>query len=98
MRFFVLLALALLVFGICGFAGGFVMLSVGCWLSRIGAFGVTPFQAAVICVGFSIVCAIVINQLTTSSFFPPFFMGNDLAEEEEDDSPVRIVRKPGRRR
>ena len=98
MKFFVVLALALLVFGICGFAGGFVMLSVGYWLSRIGAFGVTPFQAAAICVGFSIVCAIIINQLATSFLFPPFFMGNDLEEEEEDDSPVRIVRKPRRRR
>ena len=84
MKFLMLLALALLVFGICGLLGGFVMLSVGYWLSRIDVFGATPFQAATICVGFSIVCAIVINQLTTSLFSPPFFpslfMENDLEE------------------
>ena len=98
MRFFVLLALALLIFGICGLAGGFVMLSVGYWLSRIDVFGTTPFQAAAICVGFCIVCAMIINQLTTTPFFPPFLMGNDFEEEEEDRPPMRIVKNRGKRR
>ncbi len=103
MRFLTIAILALLAFGICGFAGGLAMLWLGHLLARVDAFGITTFQGAVICVGFALVSAIIINQLLTS-FFSPFSRIRDFPdiedeeEEEEDDFPVKRVRKQKKRR
>ena len=96
MRFVFILVIALMIFGICGMTGGFVMLWAGNVLSRIDAFSATPFQAAVICTGVAIAFAVSINQLLAPFIFPPFKINSD--EDEEYDRPVIRIRKPGKRR
>ncbi len=101
MRFLTIVILALIAFGTCGFVGGLAMLWLGSLLARIDAFGITTFQGAVICVGFALVSAIIINQLVTSFLSPFSRFGppiEDEEEEEEDDFPVKRIRRQKKRR
>lgn len=102
MGFLFITAIIFLSLGICGLVGGFIMLSIGHLLARIDAFGITPFQGAIIGVGFAIVSAIIISQLLSSIFSPFSFLKNlfhiDEEYEEEDDFPVKVVRKQKKRR
>lgn len=93
MKFFFILAIALLIFGICGLFGGLLMLSVGYWVSRIDAFSVTPFQAAAICVGFAIVSSIIVNQLMSALLFPPFYIWNGEEKDKKSSSTSKRQRK-----
>ena len=86
-----MLVIALIIFGIFGITGGFVMLWAGSLLSRIDAFSATPFQAAAICTGIVIAFAVSINQLITSFIFPPFKI--DQEEDEEYKRPVTRAKK-----
>ncbi len=70
MKFLTVVIVALIVFGTCGFVGGLAMLWLGSLLARIDAFGITTFQGAVICVGFALVSAIIINQLVRGNLSP----------------------------
>jgi len=92
MKSIIVLIVALLIFGICGVTGGFVMLWAGNVLSRIDAFGVTPFQAAVVCVGFTIVCAVIVDKLMTPFLFSRLMHKDE--EEEEDDFLIKRVINP----
>lgn len=103
MGFLFITALIFLFLGICGLVGGFIMLSIGHLLARIDAFGITPFQGAVVCVGFAVVSAIILSQLLSSLFSPFSFLRDlfhmeDREYEEVDDFPVKRVRKQKKRR
>ena len=95
-RIITLLIITLAIIGFCGFTGAVIILGAGYWLSRVAAFGVTPFQAALVCIGVLAIVAIVIRQLLGAFLLPSFRVESD--EEREDDSPARRVRRPEKRR
>lgn len=92
MGFLFITALIFLFLGICGLVGGFIMLSIGHLLARIDAFGITPFQGAIVCVGFVIAVSIIIERLLRSAAFSPIPFWDEDEEEEYDDVPIRMTR------
>lgn len=98
MGFIYLAALIFLFFGFCGLLGGFMMLSLGHLLARIDAFGITPFQGAIVCVGFVIAVSIIIERLLQSPAFSPFPFWDEDEEAEYDDPPIRITPRRKKKR